>query len=153
MGGELKLYFSLFDISAADIRQYLIRGLWYFDKRQGELKYRLLGIAPAAPDVNFLDSDDEANKEPNPLFWVFFPDAREVLHRAHPIKNGFASYTESYDYILNIRDFTSVIIKEENMYGNRSINEYIRGNSLFQLREAQDIKEEIRALESDMWTY
>ncbi len=52
------------EIGPSDINSYLIKGLWYFDKRQGELKYRILGIAPAAPDVNFIDSEDNANSEP-----------------------------------------------------------------------------------------
>ena len=43
------------DITAADIEEYRIKGIWYFDKRQGELKYRLLGVATVAPDVNFID--------------------------------------------------------------------------------------------------
>ena len=45
------------DITAGDIEGFRIKGVWYFDKRQGELKYRLLGIAPVAPDVNFIDSE------------------------------------------------------------------------------------------------
>ncbi len=28
-----------------------LKGFWYFDKRQGELKYRFLGICPVSPDV------------------------------------------------------------------------------------------------------
>jgi gliding motility associated protien GldN len=35
-------YINRRDITAADIEQYLIKGMWYFDKRLGELKYRLL---------------------------------------------------------------------------------------------------------------
>ena len=45
------------DLDAADIEEYRIKGIWFFDKRQGELKYRLLGIAPVAPDVNFIDDE------------------------------------------------------------------------------------------------
>ena len=45
------------DITAGDIEGFRIKGVWYFDKRQGELKYRLLGVAPVAPDVNFIDSE------------------------------------------------------------------------------------------------
>ena len=33
------------------------------------MKYRLLGIAPVAPDVNFMDSDNPDLVE---LFWIFF---------------------------------------------------------------------------------
>ncbi|NCT16563.1 MAG: gliding motility protein GldN, partial [Flavobacteriales bacterium] len=41
------------NITSADIEGFKIKGVWYFDKRQAELKYRLLGMAPVAPDVNF----------------------------------------------------------------------------------------------------
>jgi len=40
-------------ITAQDINAYHMRGYWYVDKRQGELKYRLLGIAPVSTDINF----------------------------------------------------------------------------------------------------
>jgi len=140
-------------IKSADIKAYQIKGIWYFNKLSGQMRYRLLAIAPMAPDVQTIGRDDIEDDSVYPLFWIFYPDARNVLHHATPIKTGFISHVESYDYILNSRNFMSVIIREENMFGNRSINEYIRGNSLFQLREAENIKNRIRDLESDMWTY
>jgi len=127
--------------------------LWYFDKRQAELKYRLLGIAPAAPDVNFIDSDDEANKEPIPLFWVFFPDAREILHEAKSFNNENSAVPFSYDHLLNSRRFNGYIYKEENVYGDRKVTEYISENALMQLLESDRIKEKIRDFELDMWAY
>ncbi len=44
-------------------------------------------------------------------------------------------------------------MKEENIYGDRSIKDYVRGNSLFQLLEADRVKEGIRDREMDMWNY
>lgn len=146
-------YITKTEISSYNISAYLIKGLWYFDKRQGELKYRLLGIAPAAPDVNFLDSDDEANKEPNPLFWVFFPDAREVLHEAKSFNEKNSSVPSSFDHILNARRFNGIIYKEENVFGDRKIEEYIPENALMQLLESERIKEKIRNFELNMWSY
>lgn len=146
-------YITKTEISSYNISAYLIKGLWYFDKRQGELKYRLLGIAPAAPDVNFLDSDDEANKEPNPLFWVFFPDAREVLHEAKSFNEKNSSVPFSFDHILNARRFNGIIYKEENVFGDRKIEEYIPENALMQLLESERIKEKIRNFELNMWSY
>jgi len=141
------------DITSYDISAYLIKGLWYFDKRQAELKYRLLGIAPAAPDVNFIDSDDEANKEPIPLFWVFFPDAREILHEAKSFNNENSAVPFSYDHLLNSRRFNGYVYKEENVYGDRKVTEYISENALMQLLESDRIKEKIRDFELDMWAY
>jgi len=141
------------DITSYHVSAYLIKGLWYFDKRQAELKYRLIGIAPAAPDVNFIDSDDEANKEPIPLFWVFFPDARDILHEAKSFNNENSAIPFSFDHILNSRRFHGYVYKEENVYGDREVNEYIAENALMQLLESDRIKEKIRNFELDMWAY
>jgi len=138
------------DITAADIMEYHIKGLWYFDKRQGELKYRLLGIAPVAPDVNFIDSDDP---DPVELFWVWFPDAREVLHEAKAFNNKNSNVPTTFDHLLNSRRFSGMIYREENVYGDRQVNEYISENSLMQLLESDRIKEKIRNFEQDMWSY
>jgi gliding motility associated protien GldN len=141
------------DITSFHISAYLMKGLWYFDKRQAEMKYRLIGIAPAAPDVNFLDSDDEANKEPIPLFWVFYPDAREILHEAKAFNNENSAVPFSFDHLLNSRRFNGYVYKEENVYGDRKVTEYISENALMQLLESDRIKEKIRNFELDMWAY
>lgn len=138
------------DLSAADIVEYHIKGLWYFDKRQSEMKYRLLGIAPVAPDVNFIDSDKPDLVE---LFWVFFPDARQVLHEAKSFNGKNSSMPFSFDHLLNSRRFQGYIYKEENVQGDRTISDYITNNSLMQLLESDRIKESIRNFELDMWSY
>ena len=143
-------YISRRDITAAEITEYHMKGLWYFDKRQGELKYRLLGIAPVAPDVNFIDSDEPDMVE---LFWVWFPDAREALHEAKAFNNKNSSIPSSYDHLLNSRRFNAVIYREENVYGDRQVKDYISENSLMQLLESDRIKEKIRNFEQDMWAY
>ncbi len=143
-------FISRRDITAAEITEYHIKGLWYFDKRQGELKYRLLGISPVAPDVNFIDSDEPDMVE---LFWVWFPDARESLHAAKAFNNKNSSIPSSYDHLLNSRRFNAVIYKEENVYGDRQVKDYISENSLMQLLESDRIKEKIRNFEQDMWAY
>ncbi|MDO6760785.1 gliding motility protein GldN [Tamlana sp. 2_MG-2023] len=143
-------YINRRDITAADIKEYHIKGLWYFDKRQAEMKYRLLGIAPVAPDVNFIDTDQPDLVE---LFWVFFPDAREVLHEAKSFNNENSSIPFSFDHVLNARRFHGYIYREENVQGDRAISEYVSDNALMQLLESQRIKDKIRDFELDMWTY
>ncbi len=150
-GEELSAeYINQRDINAADIKEYHIKGLWYFDKRQAEMKYRLLGIAPVAPDVNFID-----DSEPDlvPLFWVFFPDAREILHEAKSFNNQNSSMPFSFDHVLNARRFQGYIFREENVQGDRAISEYVSQNALMQLLESERIKDKIRDFELDMWTY
>ncbi|WP_299549177.1 gliding motility protein GldN [Seonamhaeicola sp.] len=145
-----KEYIVKTQITAADIVEYRIKGLWYFDKRQAEMKYRLLALAPVAPDVNFIDTD---SPDLVPLFWVFFPDAREVLHEAKSFNTKNSSLPYSFDHVLNSRRFNGFIYKEENVHGDRQISEYVSDNSLMQLLESERIKDKIRDFELDMWTY
>ncbi len=154
-GEELSAeYINERELSAADIEEYRIKGMWYFDKRQGELKYRLLGIAPVAPDVNFIDDEsmDPADAKVE-LFWVWYPSARQVLHEAKVFNQRNSAQPISFDMLLNARRFNGVIYREDNVHGDRKVNDYIADNALFQLLEAKRIKEVIRDREQDMWSY
>lgn len=147
-------YITRREIVAADIEEYRVKGIWYFDKRQGELKYRLLGIAPVAVDVNFVDNesvDPDENKVE--LFWVWYPSAREILHEAKVFNQRNSAQPISFDMLLNARRFNGVIYKEDNIHQDRKVNEYLADNALFQLLEANRIKENIRDREQDMWSY
>lgn len=147
-------YINERDLTAADIEEYRIKGIWYFDKRQGELKYRLLGIAPVAPDVNFIDDEsmDPADAKVE-LFWVWYPGARQILHEAKVFNQRNSAQPITYDMLLNARRFNGVIYREDNVHGDRKVNDYIADNALFQLLEAERIKEVIRDREQDMWAY
>ncbi len=138
------------DLTAADVNMYKIKGFWYFDKRQSELKYRLLGICPVTPDVYTMNSDEKDYIE---LFWVFFPNARDVLHEAKAFNDQNSALPISFDQILNSRRFNSIIYQEENVYGDRAIKDYIKDNAQSQLLESERLKEKIRNFEEDMWNY
>jgi gliding motility associated protien GldN len=146
-------YTDTFRIQTQDVAGYMIKGMWYFDKRQGELKYRLLALAPMGKDVQTLGVQDIEDEELYELFWVFFPSIRDVLHDAKVFNPKNKAQPISFDHLLNARRFSATIVREENIYGNRAIEDYVRGNSLFQLLEADKIKEAIRNREMDMWNY
>ena len=146
-------YKDTFRIQTQDVEGYMLKGMWYFDKRQGEMKYRLLALAPMGKDVQTLGVENIEDENLYELFWIFFPNARGVLHDSKVFNPKNASHPISFDHLLNARRFSSVIVREENIYGNRAIADYVRGNSLFQLLEANKIKEDIRNREIDMWNY
>lgn len=146
-----EMYIDRRDLSAADIVEYRIKGMWYFDKRQGELKYRILGIAPVAPDVNFMDQGIEDGSNLVELFWVWYPSARQVLHEAKAFNVGNSGVPISFDHLLNARRFNATIYKEDNVYGDREIRDYVPDNAMMQLMEAKRLREEIRNFEQDVW--
>jgi gliding motility associated protien GldN len=143
-------YINKQDLTAQDISGYRIKGYWYFDKRQGELKYRMLAICPVTPEARDIGKE---NPDVIDLFWVYFPAARDVLHEAKAFNDKNSAMPITFDHLLNSRRFNGVIYKEENVYGDREIQQYMKDNSQMQLLESERIKEKIRSFESDMWNY
>ncbi len=138
------------ELKAIDVDSYKIVGYWYFDKRQGELKYRLLGICPSIPDVYTMGDKEKDYVE---LFWVYFPASRDVLHAAKAFNNRNSAMSFTFDHLLNARRFNGVVYLEENVYGDRLIKDYMKENAQMQLLESERVKEKIRDFEQDMWNY
>ncbi|MBT0606749.1 type IX secretion system ring subunit PorN/GldN [Aequorivita echinoideorum] len=146
-------YIRRFTLDAGDIEEWRIRGIWYLDKRQGELKYRLLGLCPVANEARSKAFPDDGLDSKVELFWIWFPGARDVLHKAKAFNRENTSQPISYDHLLNSRRFNAVIYKEDNVQGDRDVKDYIADNALMQLLESDRIKEQIRNIEIDLWNY
>ncbi|MCF6130922.1 type IX secretion system protein PorN/GldN [Flavobacterium wongokense] len=143
-------YINKKELDASYISGYKIKGYWYFDKRQGELKYRLLALCPVTPEARDAGND---NADVIDLFWVYFPAVREILHESKAFNDKNSAMPITFDHLLNSRRFNGEIYKEENVYGDREIQQYMKDNSQNQLLESERVKEKIRSFESDMWNY
>jgi gliding motility associated protien GldN len=143
-------YINKQELTAQDVSGYKIKGFWYFDKRQSELKYRLLGICPVAPEAKERNSE---NPDVIELFWVYFPSIRDILHEAKAFNNRNSAMPIDFDTLLNSRKFNGVIYQEENVQGDRTVEDYMKDNAQMQLLESDRIKDKIRDFEQDMWNY
>jgi gliding motility associated protien GldN len=133
------------ELKSIDITAYRIKGMWYFDKRQGEMKYRLLGLMPVGK--NLKDDDGKNNTD---LFWIWYPSVRKILHEEKVFNDKNNASSISFDQLLVSRRFSSFIYKEDNVYGDRSIKDY-KAPGLESILESQRIKKEILDFEQDMW--
>ena len=141
----------------ADVSKFRIKGVWYFDKRQAELKYRPIAIAPVIESAQSKSKRFGSTEDIDPvfidLFWMFFPDIREVLFEAEAFNEVNTSKPVNFDHLINSRRFSAYIYKEDNVFQDRSLKEYIPEDALMQLLESERIKEKIRNKEQDMWNY
>ncbi len=137
------------ELKPSDVVEYRIKGMWYIDRNVGELRYRLLGIAPVTVDINTKGKEEENYIE---LFWVFFPDARNILYQNYAYNEKNDVMRSNYDYLFNARKFSATIYKTDNIY-DEDIKAIVGENAMFQLLEAERIKDNIRNLEDDMWNY
>jgi len=138
-----------------EVKQLLLKEMWFFDKQRSVLEVRVIGICPIR--IYNKESDDpdaEAGSEQKmmkKLFWVYFPEARKILanHEVFNPKNDGAYM--SFDDVFFKRMFSSYIVKESNAYNDREISEYTVG--LESMLEAERIKESIFSYEQDLWEY
>ena len=132
-------------IKSIDISAYRVKGMWYFDKRQGEMRYRLLGIMPIGKNIK--DDDGKNNTD---LFWIWYPSIRKILHKELVFNDQNNANRISFDQLLVSRRFSSYIYKTDNIYGDRAIKDY-KNPGLESILESERIKKEILDFEQDMW--
>ena len=131
------------------VKKWRLKEEWFFDKQRSVMDVRIIGMAPLKEDKD--EVSGQLTGGFSPLFWVYFPEAREVLINAEVfnlVKNNAERRT--YDDIFWKRMFGSTIVKESSVM-DRKINEYMVG--LDALLEAERIKTEIFNIEHDLWEY
>lgn len=129
-----------------DIKRYRVKEVWFFDENTSTMQVRILGIAPL---IEVRDEHGNFRYE-KPLFWVYYPELRNVLARHKVFLAGNDSTLISWENLFEMRYFASSIYKASNILDQR-LQESYSGVDL--LLEADKIKQEIFNFEHDLWSY
>jgi gliding motility associated protien GldN len=129
------------------VKQFRLKEDWFFDKQRSVMDVRILGICPI---VELFESDGVTKKGDYPLFWIYFPEARNIFAKAEVFNRFNDAERRTYDDLFFKRMFNSYIYKESNVY-DRRISEYARGMDA--LLESEKIKNDIFLMEHDLWEY
>lgn len=134
------------DLNPEDIKHFRIKEVWFFDKQTSTMKVRILGIAP----IKELKDEYGNFIGVQPMFWVYYPDARHMLarHRAFRIGNDTSPLT--WEDIMEMRFFSSYIYKQRNVL-DLGLKDIYTGIDL--LMEGEKIKQEIFHFEHDLWSF
>lgn len=137
------------ELNPEDIKRYRVKEIWFFDEESSRMKVRILGIAPVR---DFYDKDTGIFKFEGPMFWVYYPEVREVLarHRVFNENNDAAPMTW-YD-LFEMRQFSSYIFKSSNVLDFR-LSDFYPNDTMARLYESEKIKAELFNWEHDLWTY
>lgn len=126
--------------------EYRLKEVWFFDEETSRMRVRILGIAPIR-DVY----DEHGNHITRmPMFWAYYPELRIHLAQHNPYNEANDAGRLTWEDIFEMRYFSSVIIKESNVF-DRRIQDYKSGVDA--LAEAEKIKESVRNFEHDLWEY
>lgn len=134
------------DFDPLTVMRYRIKEVWFFDTRYSQMRVRILGIAPIISEY-----DDNGNlRFERPLFWIYYPDARDYLAKQPVFSPYNNKQTMSWEDWLEMRFFSSYITKESDIH-DRRLQDYLSGEDL--LQKSEKIKMEIFNYEQDMWSY
>lgn len=135
------------ELNPNDVLRYRVQEIWYFDRESSTMKVRILGIAPLKDETdengNFLFEE--------PLFWVYYPGARQVLANENAFASANDAANRSWEDVFESRFFNSYIMKQSNVNDLR-IEDY-KTDGRERLMEANRIKHEIFNFEHDLWSY
>ena len=129
-----------------DIIQYRMKEDWFFDKERSVMDVRIIAIAP----VVYAKDEQGQITGMKELFWLYFPHCRFILNNYAVFNENNDAQLMSFDDLFWKRRFSSVIYKEINVF-DRKVETYKTGVDA--LYEAEKIKEEIRTIEHDVWSF
>jgi gliding motility associated protien GldN len=130
------------NVMPQEIIKYVLKEDWFFDKERSILDVRTIGLAPV-----ILDS---ATNQEKIKFWVYFPQARDVLKNYYVYDAKSTVGGNTFDHLFMTRRFNAVIYKESTLY-DRKIEDYRFGADA--LYESEKVKNTIRTFEHDVWNF
>lgn len=133
-------------LESREIKQYMLKEDWFFDRQRSVLECRIIGMAP----MREIKGQNGEIRGYSPVFWLYFPEVRYVLRNALVFNRQNNVHTMSFDDLFQKRYFSSYIVKESNVF-DRKINEYLTGTDA--LLEAEKLKRNIFKVEHDLWHY
>ena len=137
------------EIRLEEVKQFMVKEEWYFDKQNSRLQVRIVGICP----IQEFYRDDDQNREVQrrKVFWVYYPEARDLLASSQVFNLYNDARRMSYDDLFIKRYFNSYIVQESNVYNNRMISSYLSGKNA--MLESKKIEDKIFNFEQDLWEY
>ena len=156
------------NFTASQVSMYRVKELWFIDKRRSVLEVRILELepiieyekdleqqGPPIPGQEIAEDDDDvkAIKLKTRLGFIMYDELRPYLVKQEVYNPKNNAQRLSLDDLLTWkREFSSYIYKEQNVYDDREISDYI-ANARDQRIESDRITEKIRTIEHDLWEF
>jgi gliding motility associated protien GldN len=133
-------------IGSNDIASYRIKEDWFFDNERSIMDVRIIGICP----VKLLFNEDGTVRGNDPMFWIYFPEARYVFANYDVFNRQNDAERRTFEDIFWKRMFNSYAYKRSNVYDRASVD---FKDNIDILLEAEEIKNDIFTMEHDLWHF
>jgi gliding motility associated protien GldN len=143
---EMETVIDTQEVTSENIKRYLLKEDWIFDRQRSVMDIRIIGICPMEQVIG----DDGAVRGYHPLFWLYFPELRYVLVNWDVFNRENDAERRSFDHLFWTREFNSTITKVSNV-NDRNISENKTGMDA--LLQSEEIKADLFNFEHDLWNF
>ena len=142
LGNECEITVCSYDSVSvfSNVTKVRLKEDWYLNSSRSNVEVNIIAMA----FYEYVE-DKEGYKE---LFWVYFPAVKPLLAKYRISNPQNAGDYSSFDDVFARRQYSSVIIKETNVY-DRYISDYCNREDA--LKESDRIKNELLRLENSLW--
>ena len=136
---------TLRKLRSEEFMKYRIKEDWILDTKRSIFEPRIVGIAP----MKMVEGNWQ------PVFWVYYNDARELLSKKRMVNPGNDASTLSFDDYFVRRLFSSYVVKQTNP-GNKNIVDMLGltdPKDIRKLQESEAIKKTLADFEQSLWEY
>ncbi|MGQ8337232.1 type IX secretion system ring protein PorN/GldN [Sunxiuqinia sp. A32] len=148
--GEFEDKVIVGEIRPEEVKQFMVKEEWVFDKQTSTMNVRIIGICPIREYYREEDVNLE-NAQRQLVFWVYYPEVRDLLATNSVFNPNNTAQNMSFDDLFIKRKFNSYVVKESNVYNNRAISQYLSGRDA--MLESKRIEQKIFNWEQDLWEY
>ncbi len=174
-GSIVKKDYKMMYAASNSIFAYNVKEDWYFDKELSVFEKRIICIAPVArytysdlatttergdllvynklgKAYRFDNGFEEYTEqwEEREMFWLYFPELRNVIVNYFVYNDKNDSDRMSYDELFLLRYYSGQIYKSSNRY-DQEVQDYRHGVDA--LYEAEKFKDKMRNWEHDVWNF
>jgi gliding motility associated protien GldN len=137
----------------SEVKRYMMKEIWYFDKQRSMLQVRIIGLCPIRMYTKGADEggDESAVFTQKQVLWVYYPAFRPLFATHVVFNTQNDAERRTFEDIFSMRRFESYIYRKTNVYDNRRIGSYTKG--LDSILESDKITEWMRNWEHDLWEY
>ena len=174
-GSIVKKDYKMMYAASNSIFAFNVKEDWYFDKELSVFEKRIICIAPVARytysdqatttergdllvynklgkayrfDTGFEEYTEQW--EEREMFWLYFPELRNVIVNYFVYNDKNDSDRMSYDELFLLRYYSGQIYKSSNRY-DQEVQDYRHGVDA--LYEAEKFKDKMRNWEHDVWNF
>ena len=134
-------------VKSEQITRFEMKEVWFFDKQRSKLEVRIVALGPIREYIDDISGELMHAR----AGWIPYKRLRPLFANQEVFNPKNDAERRTFGDVFNKRHFSSYIVQETNVYEDRKINLYKKGQDA--LLEGDRVKQFIFKVEHDLWEF